>query len=313
MNNTIGFGAANGTGTTTISGSSNEFRGIALTALNTTTFSSIQGNIISGINQTTSRSSAASADASAFIGIQSGSSTLDAPANIGNVEGNTIGSLDGSSTIVINATTTTASVYPVMGILDYNFEDALSVSNNNIGSITINSGGSGTTTGFRGIYVASTNGVTHTVSNNTIGGSVPAGAITNNIVGNYAMYGIHVASANGNVTGNTVRNMAGNVNASGFIISSGILAQNSTGVNTISQNTVHSLSNNSGAANNSIYAIYCSFASGPANIVERNFVHSLSITSSVTTGQLAGILPIGGSGTYKNNMISWVSMQPVLR
>ena len=77
----------------------------------------------------------------------------------------------------------------------------------------------------------------------------------------------------------------------------------STGVNTISQNTIHSLTNNSGAASNSIYALYCSFATGPANIVERNFVHSLSITSTAPTSQLVGILPVAGSGTYKNNMV----------
>ena len=72
---------------------------------------------------------------------------------------------------------------------------------------------------------------------------------------------------------------------------------------TISQNVIHSLSNNSGAASNSIYALYCSFPAATANVVERNFVHSLSITSSATTSQLVGILPVAGTGTYKNNMV----------
>ena len=75
------------------------------------------------------------------------------------------------------------------------------------------------------------------------------------------------------------------------------------GPNVISQNVIHTLSNNSGAISNSIYALYGSFPATTANVVERNLVHSLSMTSSVTTGQLVGILPVAGSGTYKNNMV----------
>src|SRR5205823_2969342 len=52
--NTIGFGAANGTGTTTISGSTNQVKGINASSTSTTTTTSIQGNMISGINQTSS-------------------------------------------------------------------------------------------------------------------------------------------------------------------------------------------------------------------------------------------------------------------
>ena len=32
-------------------------------------------------------------------------------------------------------------------------------------------------------------------------------------------------------------------------------------------------------------------------------MHSLSINSTALTSQLVGILPIAGSGTYKNNMV----------
>ena len=114
---------------------------------------------------------------------------------------------------------------------------------------------------------------------------------------------IQTGGANMTATGNLVRNITGNSNVAATVVGSGILSTASTGVNTISQNTIYSLSNNSGAASNSIYALYCSFATGPANIVERNFVHSLSITSSDLTSQLVGILPVAGSGTYKNNMV----------
>jgi uncharacterized repeat protein (TIGR01451 family) len=293
-NNRIGFANAAGTGTTTITGSSNEVRGIAFTNSNTSVYSTISNNTISGINQTSSRASTTT-DLPPFIGIQTGSSATDAPANI---TGNTIGSLDGSSTIVINATSTTASTSPVQGILDFNFVDAVTVSNNNLGSITINSGGTGTTVGFRGILVGSTTGATHTLNNNTVA------SITDNIVGAYAMYGIQVSSANGSLSGNTVRNMTGNSNGAGIIVSAGILASGSTGANTYTLNVVHSLSNSSAAGSNAVRGLQCGFAAA-SNVVERNLVHSLSMTSTVTTGDISGIVmsTAAGTGTYKNNMI----------
>ena len=296
--NTIGFGAANGTGTTTITGSSNEFRGIVLTNSGAC---SIQGNTISGINQTSSRASTTT-DLSPFIAIQSGSSATDAPANIGNVTGNTIGSLDGSSTIVINSTSTTASTSPAQGILDFNFTDGVIISNNRIGSITINNGGTGTVLGFRGILVAATTGVTHTVSNNTIGGTA-AGSITDNISGNYGMYGIQVSAANGIITRNLVRNMTGNANGA-VVTMSGIIMSASTGVSTVSQNTVHSLTDTvTGGSAGAIYAIDCSLPA-TGSVIERNLVHSINVNSTLTAYQVWGMVMRGqGSATYKNNMV----------
>jgi hypothetical protein len=296
--NTIGFGAANGTGTTTITGSSNEFRGIVLT---NSGLCSIQGNTISGINQTSSRASATT-DLAPFIAIQSGSSATDAPANIGNVAGNTIGSLDGSSTIVINASSTTAGTSPAQGILDFNFTDGVIISNNKIGSITINNGGTGTTVGFRGILVAATTGVTHTLNSNTIGGTA-AGSITDNIVGNYAAYGIQVSAANGVLTGNLVRNIVANSNGAGIIAVAGLLASGSTGANIYSLNVIHSLSNAAGAGTNAVRGMQCGFPAA-ANVIERNLVHSLSMTGAAAV-DLSGIVmsTAAGTGTYKNNMV----------
>ncbi|HEU0208320.1 MAG TPA: cadherin-like beta sandwich domain-containing protein, partial [Candidatus Udaeobacter sp.] len=298
--NVIGFGAANGTGTTTITGTGtglgNQFRGINFLGSNTTTFSTISGNTISGINQTTNRTSTTT-DNAAFIAILSGSSATDGPANI---TGNTIGSLDGTSTIVINdgATGNTA---PLQGILDFNFVDAVTISNNNIGSITLQ--GAGTTPGFRGILVAGTTGTTHAVTNNIIGGPA-AGSITNSLVGSNSVYGIQGAATNVNATGNLVRNLTSNSNGAGLIVTCGIITgSTSTGVNTTSQNTVYGLLNNSGAASNAVRGIQCTFPTA-ANIVERNFVHSLNMTATVTTGSVDGIVH-GSTGTasYRNNMV----------
>src|SRR4029079_5624271 len=111
--------------------------------------------------------------------------------------------------------------------------------------------------------------------------------------------------ANVVATGNTIQNISGNSNAAATIVTSGMVltGTGTVGPNVFSQNVIHSLSNNSGAASNSIYALYCSFPAATANVVERNIVHSLSITSSTLTSQLVGILPVAGTGTYKNNMV----------
>ncbi len=299
--NIIGFGNSSGTGTTTISGSSNEFRGIDIQSSNSSTFCSIQGNTISGIIQTTSRSST-NPGFNPFIGIQSGSADFDGPANIGNITGNTIGSLDGSSSIIINATSILANTVPVCGIFDYNYLDNVSISNNNIGSITINSGGTGTVVGFRGIHVSAIAGISRIINNNTIGGNT-TGSITNNIVGTNSMYGIQTWGPNVTMIGNTIRNMTGNSTGLNIICMSGIIPSGSTGVNTISQNTIHSLHNNSGSISNSIYTLYPTFPA-TANIVDRNFIHSISINSTNTDCQIVGILSgTTGSATYKNNMV----------
>ncbi len=294
--NVIGFGAANGTGTTTISGSTNEFRGIDAPTVGTTTATSIQGNTVSGITQTTARNSTSSTS-TAFVGIMLGTSA--GRFDVGTTTGNTIGSLDGSSTIVINGTSTTTSTSPAVGIFDFSVSSN-TISNNNIGALTIQS--TGTVLGFRGVFVNTGSSATTTISNNTIGGAVAGGAITDTQIGSYAIYGIQSALPSATITGNVIQNMSGNSTGASLIVSSGMVLTGSTGVNTISQNVVHSLSNNSGAASNSVYAIYCSLPS-TANVIERNLVHSLSMTSTISTGQLVGILPVAGSGTYRNNMV----------
>jgi len=65
--NTIGFGAANGTGITAISGSTNLFVGLDFTTGNTAAATSVQGNVISGISQDTA--STGTGSGSAFRGI----------------------------------------------------------------------------------------------------------------------------------------------------------------------------------------------------------------------------------------------------
>ena len=191
--NTIGFANAAGTGTTIVANNSSEFRGIDAAQVSTTTATSIQGNIISGINYSSGRSSNVFTN-SCFIGIMLG--ITGGYFNCGGTTGNTIGSLDGSSTITVNASSTFINTAPMMCIYDIT-ANGNTISNNNMGSITINPiGGTGTEVGFRGIFVNTTvTGVTATINNNMIGGSA-AGSITDNLIGvsagGYSMYCIQV-------------------------------------------------------------------------------------------------------------------------
>src|SRR5204863_50426 len=101
-------------------------RGLDLAAASSGTATSVQGNTISGINQTSSRASTTAGN-SPFIGIVLG--TTSGVFDVGNVTGNTIGSLDGSSTIVLNEASTTASNAPIIGIYDFSLSSG-NVSNN---------------------------------------------------------------------------------------------------------------------------------------------------------------------------------------
>ena len=117
----------------------------------------------------------ATVSAGGFIGIQLGGGAGFGAGffNVGDVTGNKIGSLDASSSIVINATSSTAGTIKEIGILDIGQSNNI-ISNNQIGTITINSGGTGTVVGFDGIQVHSFNPTTVTISNNIIGGTAPA-------------------------------------------------------------------------------------------------------------------------------------------
>ncbi len=294
--NKIGFGAADGTGTTTISGSTNLFRGIDAISVNATIPTSIQGNTISGINQTTA--STGSSTTTSFIGIIIG--TTAGRFDVGTVTGNNVGSLDGSSTISVTVNANGGLLY---GIYDFSVSSN-TISNNNMGAITIQ--GTGTTSGFRGIFINTSSTTTATINGNTIGGTNAAGAITDLQVGAYSIYGIHVSLAAGIVTGNTVRNMIGNANSPTAISMSGILVSNTgtTLPNNVSQNSIFGLSNNSGTATGAIYAIYCNFPTVAGNLVARNLVRNISATSTAIGTQMVGILPVAGSAAYQNNMVS---------
>lgn len=286
--NRIGFGAADGTGTTTISGSTNTFRGIDVVNVNNSVVSNIQGNVISGINQTTA--STGTSTTTNFIGIMLGSSDglLDA-------QNNRVGSLDGSSTIVVNSSAGSGNV---VGI--YNFSSfATNITGNEVGSITIN--GPATANGFRGIHVFTGNAVSATVENNTVAN------VTNNQSGGNSNYVIQTQLTAANVIGNTVRNITSNGNAASVTVSAiSVAAGTATAPSVIARNVMHSMHNTvTGGAAGAVYAMDLTLGT-QANVVERNLIHSISVATSFSAYQVWGMILRGTSpstAVVKNNMI----------
>ena len=126
------------------------FVGFNLTSTSTATATSVQGNTISGIIQSTA--STGTGSAAAFRGIFLASGRYD----VGTMTGNQIGSLDGSSTI----TFTESSTGGFKAIYDFT-SSSNPISNNSIGAITINGTGTGTG-GFRGIFLNTASAATAT-------------------------------------------------------------------------------------------------------------------------------------------------------
>lgn len=297
--NIIGFADSTGTGFTTITGTgaglNNKIRGIEFLGTSNTSASSVQGNTIAGITQTTNSNSTNSLQ-SCFIGIMLGSAGVGR-FNVGTSTGNTIGSLT-SSSITINQASTTDDTAPVIGIFDYT-ASSNTINNNNIAGITIQ--GTGTRTGFRGINVNTVTGATETISGNTIGGTNAAGAIINNQTGSYTSYCIQVSNANATITNNIIQNVQTNAQYPGYVILSGINLDGSTGTNTIRGNNIHSLSNNPGTTDCSIYAVDLTLPNTD-NIVEKNKVHSIENTSN-PAAQVVGLFARAGRATYQNNVV----------
>lgn len=310
--NVIGYSNAIGSGTSVFtyfgSGLENEVRGIDIANVNTTTATSIQGNIITAIRLTTARSSANDYN-SPFIGIAlavTSSGAGDGLFNVGNITGNQIGSVDNSNTILINSATTVADPAPVFGIL-YLAPRNINISNTTIGSITISSDpafGIGETVGFIGIQInPSVTGVTASVIGNFIGGSSVAAGIKDDHVGIYQNFGIFINNATSICNFNTVRNIFTNAKGQPGTVLTGILLQNAVSACVVQSNTIQSISNTSVA--DTFSNIYCIDLSLPnaANLVNNNFINSASLSGINVNSQILGILIRSGTSTVYNNTV----------
>ncbi len=165
----IGFANSAGTGTTIHwwASAASKFLGIYFSSAGSTTPSSIQGNTIAGINL--SGVVGGTSTSAAFVGI----SIASGVANIGNVTGNTIGSLTTAGSISVASNN--GSTMEVYGV--YYFPSAVAnVSNNNVGGYH----GTNSSTGslilmFYGTTVEYlVNSRSTTIANNTVGSAARA-------------------------------------------------------------------------------------------------------------------------------------------
>jgi trimeric autotransporter adhesin len=295
--NIIGFATASGTGTYTLSGSTNLFRAISITSVGTTSATNIQGNTITNISHSTTTSGTSNSSPCMMIYVDTGL------ANVGDVTPNTIGSQSGTGAITFTSSSATGSDFYAI----HNFSSVNAVvSNNTIGSITVTNSSTGSMT-FFGIRINTGTSVTAAVSGNTIGGST-ANSINNTATSTSSrVIGINLDNPISTVTGNLVRNMtmlAANIGTgtSASLIGINHLAATAVG-HTYTANTIHSLSNTNAAGAVQIIGLHYAGPTTGTNLVHRNFIHSLSLSTSSATAEMRGINVNNGLTSFENNMV----------
>jgi hypothetical protein len=237
-NNIIGFGAPDGTGVTTITGiGSFSYRAINIVAApNTAPFTTISGNTISGLNITSNKSTTGT-NSSFFAAIDVGA--LNAGSASADIIGNTIGSQDRSSEIILKETSA-ANTGQVCFINDRTNSSGNLISGNTLGSITLNGGaGVAKTPCYAVIIWSSTTNVSAIVQNNIIGGDL-ANSISNTIGGTAGMTGLVLSAVSGTAVSNTVRNLTV-ASPSAFLYGMALFSQAS--VTSVTNNTIYGLQN----------------------------------------------------------------------
>ena len=285
--NTIGYANSSGTGVYSLSGSSNSFIGIYLNA-GTTTASSVQGNIITALSQTTAASGL------------SPMRMIHIPNGLVNVEGNTVGNMTSIGSINFSSSSTATS--NVEGIVMEGIGNVV-CSNNNIGAITVANSSTGAST-FCAIKEIKLSPATFTCVNNTIGGNIANSIQSTTTTSASIVSGILSTSNNvisSSISGNTIRNLtASGGTGTGILASvSGIVINSDEANHYISQNIIHTLKNTHTTEATIITGIFFGGTSG-TSVISRNFIHSFEIANQTAT--INGILT-NMAGTIQNNMI----------
>lgn len=286
--NTIGYSSGSGTGAYTVDGGvAWSFVPIHVT-VGTTTASTIQNNTITAISM--GGASSGTGTSAPFRGIY-------VTGGLANCNGNTIGSLSGTGSITF--TSTSSSAADVTAI--YNAGSSNWTTNNNqIGGIT--TGGGTGARNFYGLRCNTSSSVSWTANNNTIGGTVANSIESTSTSTGVAMRGILNENPGASFSGNTVRNItaAGGTGTFGSASIIGISVVASFANHTLSGNTVHSLANTNGSGTRHVLGTHFTSSTG-TNLIERNLLHSLTVAS--TGGTIIGMNMLGGTNTYRNNMI----------
>jgi hypothetical protein len=297
--NYIGGSEANADGTAwTIAGAVNQsFHAIALNAANTSVNSVIENNIIRNF----SCSHATTANALMFVGIYDVNGTATSNQRI---EGNTIGSLDGTKLISINSPIATAS--NVYGIFLTHGADT--ILNNTIGGFSLNNAAG--VVGFTGIHTAATlASPTVFIEGNTIGRVVSTynAATAGGFVRGIYITGTTTAGVR-IIRNNTIYSLSSattNTGSGALAVSAGIVQLSTTAGHTISGNTIHSIRNTAASAATNIVGFFYNGAVSGTNTIEKNFIHSLSMATSSATASttVSGMVINSGLVSVRNNML----------
>lgn len=301
--NTIGFANASGTGVYTLTSTvATTFVGINVAAgpLSPT---SIQGNIISSISNTTS------SGVSTGSGILCGIAVTSGDANIGTTSGNTIGS--GSVLNSLSAVTST-STGSIVGI-NAGTTGTINIQNNTFGGFQCQGSTTAIATGVLGITVSAV-AANISIVNNTIGN-----ALANNMVagvlgtttGATIAIGINATSVPNiaNYSNNTIQNFAslgsGTGNARGIFTSTTAGAGT---VHTISNNTIKNISTNSSltsATSGLTAAAGIHFFPGTNALVSNNTIFNImGLNTGALNTVITGIASANTTNvTYSGNRI----------
>ncbi len=288
----------------------------------TSAASSVQNNIIRNFNWNTSSNVAALPGVWSGVFVQNGSVS---------VTNNTIGGTGIGSVAV----TTSGSGGTTYGIGSQSNLFVVNIQNNTVSSITVNGAsntvssslvgiqaGRGTITGNTvgsTIFTNSLNAATSSTSavpqfvRGIVGGAGGIDAISNiiiNLNNNYAgtatfgqIQAVLTTGGLNTINGNTIRNLSTTSANPGTGANASVIgiSQNSTSGNqTVSQNTVTALSNT--RTDGAVRVTGTFFTGTTVNLIERNLIRALSAASP--DASLTGIHADGGTGTYRNNIVS---------
>ncbi|NVO03092.1 MAG: T9SS type A sorting domain-containing protein, partial [Bacteroidetes bacterium] len=217
---------------------------------------------------------------------------------------------------------------------------AVTISNNNIGSITA-IGTNSYSHCFESIVISG-NASTIILTNNLIGSLTTANSIQTSSTATASLIkqdlrGIYINSSvnTSTISGNTISNLTNsylgssvsrldgiytsggsntiqnniinNLSADGASVLVKGIQQGGTSsgtIQTLTGNTVYNLYNNSGSGNVIVSGIQFSGSTSTSNNVSQNFVHTLSVVSTNTSSEIDGIVLGGGVVTCANNIIN---------
>ncbi|MFZ4581870.1 MAG: beta strand repeat-containing protein, partial [Paludibacter sp.] len=270
--NFIGGNAAGATGTWTKTNAfNNVFEAIYMNV--GTTNNSLQNNTIDGFSY-------ANSGAANWTGINIAGGTV----GVGTASANTIGETTGTGAITFTAGATGASFYGIY----VSSTSTMTVSNNNIGSITVATASGTNAANFYGIHKTATAG-SFTATYNAIGSTVTANSIQTSsaaTANSQILYGIYNLGTGAiTISNNTVSNLNNSTTETTLASRTRGIFSND-GANTVENNTVYKLnttglSNGTNFQNASIVAIsVISNTEGNAQSITKNTVHNIETTAT---------------------------------